>query len=107
MMPVSGSGPAEVVETREIVEESEKIQSLRKKLEKHLDAKKNSLTPERISKSLVQIKEWIATHASNRVGLGSIGPLFRKNKDSAPPSAAIHAKMKEITKRFQKEAVKE
>jgi hypothetical protein len=113
MMPISGSDPSgsvnarEVAADKEFAEASQKVQAFRKKLEKHINAKTNSLTPQNISESLVKIQEYLAAQAPDRVGLESIGPLFRRNKDSAPPSAAIQAKMKEIVRRFQKEASKE
>jgi hypothetical protein len=90
--------------TKQLAGESEKTIRARKKLLKRHEELDKQVTKQALERKMLEIHQWIARHASNRVVLRSKTiSLFDRNTNSAKVSGRIERIAMQISQRFEGE----
>ncbi len=73
-----------------LADESQKTRKVREKLVKYWDGIEGQVTPEALEEKTVEIREWIARHAQDRVSFKSKNiSLFDANQNTAKLSKKV------------------
>lgn len=93
-------------EKKEIAEESYKTKKTREKLRKQLEDHQKQITPQALEEKTIEIQQWIARRASERVVLRDKSiSLFDENQNAAKLSQKVSVIAEQLKTEIHKDAV--